>query len=598
MELRALLLLPLCFPGLQTQVPKAKERRPEGSSLYIQCPYTEQTDYQQKKAWCRMRGDECEPLVETSGGPTPHSHTIEATKGKIEIVDNHYYNRVTISMTNLQAEDSGTYSCAYRSSNNRYIPFKTISLTVFKGLQTQVPKAKERRPEGSSLYIQCPYTEQTDYQQKKAWCRMRGDECEPLVETSGGPTPHSHTIEATKGKIEIVDNHYYNRVTISMTNLQAEDSGTYSCAYRSSNNRYIPFKTISLTVFKGLQTQVPKAKERRPEGSSLYIQCPYTAQTGYQQEKAWCRVRDEECEPLVETTNPTPSPFTNKATKGNVTIEDDCLYKTVSITMTNLQAQDSGTYSCAYRSNSNQYIPLRTISLIVFKELHKRESDSLSVQCPYGTLGDSTDTKYLCRREDQNRCKEVVWTNYPSTRSYTQGLAGRTWIQDDTQNKTVTITMRNLQAQDSALAQTTVSGTASPTQATPSGNSPPPSSSVHTFRILSGVLGILFILSLISLITLYVRQRKQLKRRSNRQAEDIYDKPEDTAQLDRTERTEIPKNDSEDLQYVTLNHKSQLSPEPPLYCNVEPSQAYRKPKDENVEYAAVALKWLSTNEKG
>lgn len=61
---------------------------------------------------------------------------------------------------------------------------------------------------------------------------------------------------------------------------------------------------------------------------------------------------------------------------------------------------------------------------------------------------------------------------------------------------------------------------------------------------------------------------------------------------------ESPKDDSKDVKYITLNFKSQLSPEDPLYCNVEPSQAHRKPKDENVEYATIALKQLPTNDKG
>ncbi|KFP67573.1 hypothetical protein N322_05452, partial [Cariama cristata] len=135
--------------------------------------------------------------------------------------------------------------------------------------------------------------------------------------------------------------------------------------------------------------------------------------------------------------------------------------------------------------------------------------------------------------------------------------------------------------------------------------SPGFSSNVNTFILLSGVLSILFILALISLITLGIRRRKQLQRQGNRQAEDtydkpehIYDKPEDTAQLDSTERMESPKDDSKDLKYVTLNFKSRLIPEDPLYCNVEPSQAHRKPKDENVEYASIAFKQLPTNDKG
>ncbi|NXN28467.1 TRML2 protein, partial [Nycticryphes semicollaris] len=368
-------------------------------------------------------------------------------------------------------------------------------------------------------------------------------------------------------------------------------------------------------AFTALQAQTPEDTKRLSEGSTLSLQCSYTALSGYQQKKAWCRVRDEECELLVETTMVPLPLLRNEATKGDVAIVDNRSSQMVSITMTNLQAEDSGTYSCAYRSHSNQYIPLRTISLIVFKEIHKWENESLSVQCPYSTMDYSMDTKFWCQIEDQTWCNEVVRTKYyPTWRRNRQAAKDRTLIQDDTQNRTVTITIHNLQAQDSGvywcavyrnrftpimefklsvsniLTRTTLSGTTSTTQPTPSGNSPPPSSNVHTFTIFSGVLSILFILTFITLITLCIRKRKQLKRRGNRQEEDIYDKPDDTAQLDRTERTESLKDDSEDLQYVMLNHKSQLSPEAHLYCNVEPSQVHRKPKDENVEYAVVALK--------
>ncbi|KAF1445324.1 Triggering receptor expressed on myeloid cells 1, partial [Pygoscelis papua] len=368
-------------------------------------------------------------------------------------------------------------------------------------------------------------------------------------------------------------------------------------------------------IFTGLQAQTPAAKERRLEGSTLYIWCPYTAQTNSQQRKAWCRMRENRCEPLVETTKPSQYPYKTHATNGKVTIEDNPTHRTVSITMTNLQVEDSGTYCCASRFYSNGYLPLKTISLHVFKELHKLELYSLSVQCPYSTLGYSTGAKAWCQREGQTGYKVVASTDYSSTRHNSKAMVHRTLIQDDTQQRTVTITMQELQAQDTGtyfcvlyrsspltpimevrlsvskiLAGTTLSGTAGTSQTTPCGSTPAPSSNVNSCILLSGVLSVLFILALISMITLCVRRCKQLKKRGTRQAENIYDKPEDIAQLDSTERMESPKDDSKDLKYVTLNFKSRLSLEDPLYCNVELSQTHRKPKDENVEYAIIALK--------
>ncbi|NWX41824.1 TRML2 protein, partial [Steatornis caripensis] len=366
-------------------------------------------------------------------------------------------------------------------------------------------------------------------------------------------------------------------------------------------------------IFTGLQAQRLDAVESLSEGSTFFIQCSYKAFAIYQQQKAWCRMRGEECEPLVETTNSNQHEYTNWATKGNVTIEDSAMRGTVSITMTNLQVEDSDTYFCAYRSYY-RYVPLKMISLNVFKELHKWELDSLSVQCKYSTFVHRQDIKAWCQR-DQTACKSLVRTGYPSTRLNSKALEDRALIQDDTEKRIVTITMQKLQAQDAGVywcalytqshlirmmevrlsvskisTGTTLLDVTSTSQSTPSGNTPAPSSNINIFILLSVVLSILFILALTSLITLCVRHRKQLKIRGTRQAEDTYDKPEDTAQFDSTEIMESPKDDSKDLEYVTLNFKSRLIPEDPLYCNVEPSQTHRKPKDENVEYAIIALK--------
>ncbi|KAK2526630.1 hypothetical protein Q9233_008400 [Columba guinea] len=376
--------------------------------------------------------------------------------------------------------------------------------------------------------------------------------------------------------------------------------------------------------FPGLVAQ-KLVSESQPEGSTLYVQCPYTAQMNYYQPKAWCRWRDGQWERLVDAIYPTQNANTKRGTRGKVTIEDNSTNRTVTITITKLQVEDSGTYSCAYTYGS-QCVPLKIISLIVFKELHKWELDSLSVQCPYRTAVDgapvySTDIKAWCRL-DRTGCNILARTDDPSTQNHMKAQQGRVLIQDDTRKRTVTITMQKLQAQDSGVywcvlytthliwimqvklsvskisAETTLPGSAGTTQTTPVGNSPEQSSNANTFILLAGVLSILFLLALIGSITLWVKRRKKLKRRGTRQAEDIYDKPEDIAQLDSTDRMERPQDDSEDLKYVTLNFKSRLSPEDPLYCNVEPSQAHGKPKDEHVEYATIALKELPTNDKG
>ncbi|KAM9217245.1 triggering receptor expressed on myeloid cells 1 isoform 2-T2 [Leptosomus discolor] len=215
--------------------------------------------------------------------------------------------------------------------------------------------------------------------------------------------------------------------------------------------------------FPGLQAQTPDAEESRWEGSTLYIQCPYAAQAHYQHRKAWCRMKDGRCvESLAEMTYPTQYP---KFTNGRVTIEDNAVLRTLSITMTNLQAEDTGTYSCAYRlyAYPYEYLSPKTVSLNVFKELHGWELDSLSMPCKYSTLVHSMGTKALCRRGETG-CKTLVKTGYPSMRTNIKALEDRALIQDDTQTRTVTITMQKLQARDAGTYWCALYGDPHPTR--------------------------------------------------------------------------------------------------------------------------------------
>ncbi|NXV73765.1 PIGR protein, partial [Atlantisia rogersi] len=348
-------------------------------------------------------------------------------------------------------------------------------------------------------------------------------------------------------------------------------------------------------IFTGLQAQSPDANESRSEGSTLCIQCPY-ADKYYWDQKGWCRMRDNKCEVLIDMTTPTHYPYTSHNTKGNVTIENNLSHRTMVITMTNLRAEDSGTYSCVSRPRYDQVV-LKRISLNVFKDLHKWELDSLSVQCPYSTLGNVKKRKSWCRK-DQSGCTALASTDDPLPQHNSRPLEGRILIQDNTETKSLTITMKKLQAQDSSVywcelyrgpktfqimevrlsvSKREVDGTLWHTHCSYHWAIPQPSPKLK----LRQYLDISWTLLLKPLILGHSKGTKQ--------EEDIYEKPEDI-QLDSTERIENHKDDSKDLNYATLSFKSRLASEEPLYSNVETSQAHRKVTDENVEYAIIALK--------
>ncbi|KAI6072775.1 hypothetical protein LUU34_00655900 [Aix galericulata] len=200
--------------------------------------------------------------------------------------------------------------------------------------------------------------------------------------------------------------------------------------------------------FPGLQAQTIQKLSQR-EGSNLSVLCPYPAEDDYRELKSWCRWTDQRCQLQVATRGTRTQFYTYRARQGHFTVHDDPIHRNFSITMTDLRVEDSGTYYCAY---SQSYVLLKWISLNVFKEFHKLELDSLSVQCPYHDLGYRSERKAWCRSVGQTGwCELVVSTGTNYTLGISKGKKGRAWIQDDPWKRTVTITMEKLQAQDSGV---------------------------------------------------------------------------------------------------------------------------------------------------
>ncbi|XP_068516539.1 polymeric immunoglobulin receptor-like [Anas acuta] len=599
MELRVVLLLPLCFPGVQAQTPGELSQR-EGSDLSVLCPYPKV--YWELKSWCRWTDQGCQLQVAIIGTRT-ELYTDRARQGHITIQDDPLHKIFSITMTDLQVEDSGTYYCAYWKGRDSHVPLKRISLNVFKELH---------KLELDSLSVQCPYHTLGYRSERKAWCRYPGQtgRCELVVSTD---TTYTRGISKGKeGRASIQDDTQKRTVTITMEKLQAQDSGVYWCALYTpyatthftrimefqlsvakrrvattlsgTGQNYLPGNSTQaglwsftlcallgffinkvlvilllvflqrrgrcrkeklrtaegspgqlpeeerilscscysvllqnmvkdfrgkarpqelppsasvggrrvhpgrrvatehigeamelrvvlllplcfpgsqpttalhqlpspspLLVFSGLQAQTIQKLSQR-EGSNLSVLCHYPAEDAYREMKSWCRWTDQRCQLQVATSGTRTHFYTYRARQGHFTIKDDPIHKNFSITMTDLQVEDSGTYYCAY---SQSYVLLKRISLNVFKEFHKLELDSLSVQCPYHTLGYRSERKAWCRGVGQTgRCDLVVSTDTTYRRGISKGKEGRASIQDDTQNTTVTITMEKLQAQDSGV---------------------------------------------------------------------------------------------------------------------------------------------------
>ncbi|XP_064029758.1 polymeric immunoglobulin receptor-like [Pogoniulus pusillus] len=480
----------------------------------------------------------------------------------------------------------------------------------FPGLQGQSPDAEETRREGSSLLLECPYTAPRGQQQQlRGWGRVTGEQLEILAEIWSAPYPTSE--EVTVKKVTLRDDSRTRRVTIIMKNLQAEDSGTYCCSLRTSPyEQYLAQKTLSLNVYKELH---------KWELDTVSVQCRYSHAEHRTAPRVWCRRGPSGCHTWLSTN----STWTNsRALGGRALMQDDIQSGTVAVTMRKLQARDAGTYWCALQGD-RQLARLVEVRLYVSKRTElctAKESGKVSVQCLYSSSEHSPGSKAWCRAEAGKPCTLLASTDTESPRSH-KGSQGRVTIQDDSLQGIVTVTMSSLQAQDSgvywcalqeqdqllrmvevtlsvaqASNRTTLSAAANSSQATPAAITLAPS--LKIFLLLSLVLSILLILTLVVSAVLCVWWCKQLRRRGNSRGEDTCGKAEGMAQDGSSERKESLKGDSKDLKYATLDFEAQPSTEDALYCNIEASQAHRRPRDDEVQYAIIGLKELPACGRG
>ncbi|XP_041324210.1 polymeric immunoglobulin receptor-like [Pyrgilauda ruficollis] len=454
----------------------------------------------------------------------------------------------------------------------------------FPGLQSQTPEVQRRR-EGDTLYIQCPYAPWTTDQQIKYWCLPRGNGgCQEVLHTY-----LEDSIRSSDERIKIKDNRTSKTVSVTMADLKVENSGTYFCAIYSSYNNYPRLKTISLIVFRELL---------RWELDTLTVQCP----VGYGM--AWCRGQTDCTGPARRQTSSKQSE--TKSLQDRVTMQYNGQGALV-VTMKNLKNQDSGVYWCALSSGHTRKME---IVLSVFKRTQKlpaKESGNVTVQCHYKIADYQAVSKAWCKIKEGKMCNVLVTTRSESPAGNSTARGG-VRIQDDTQQGIVTVTMEQLQVQDSGVYWCALQDgsdllrmeevTLSVSKALPPGGFPDSerrsqeillgdSCSGNTFLILSVVLLILLLLALLTSIALAVRYSRLLLRTGTREAEDTSDRAEGTAQPGSTGRRESSQDDSKGPAYINLDVQSHPNPEDSLYCNVELSQAPRNPQ--HVEYAVIAF---------
>ncbi|XP_065447683.1 polymeric immunoglobulin receptor-like isoform X1 [Chrysemys picta bellii] len=210
----------------------------QGSSFSTTCYYDNDKYSLEEKFWCKMLSDqECNSrlflTIRAKGG----KYLNIAPKRRVDLT-NSGTGWISVSMTELRIEDSGTYFCGVYD-HQTIILLKKIQLIVSYDAPMRLSAE-----EGGFISLNCSYFLMDDSRipNKFTWCKMvTATRCQPVVSIEIDQILNMR--ERTRIKLD-----RWNRVIIvTLVALQLRDSGEYHCQTHLQGSTVL-LKMITLNV--------------------------------------------------------------------------------------------------------------------------------------------------------------------------------------------------------------------------------------------------------------------------------------------------------------------------------------------------------------
>ncbi|XP_044872373.1 uncharacterized protein LOC123370162 [Mauremys mutica] len=192
----------------------------QGSPFSTTCYYNNDKYSPKEKFWCKMLSDqECNSRIFLSIQAKGGEYLNIAPKRRVHLT-NSGTGWISVSMTELRIEDSGTYLCGILD-HEMIIPLKMIKVAVSYDAPMRLSTEK-----GSFISLNCSYFVMDDSRipNNFTWCKMvTATRCQPIVSVE------INQIVNTQGRTRIKIDRWNRVITVTLLALQLCDSGEYHC---------------------------------------------------------------------------------------------------------------------------------------------------------------------------------------------------------------------------------------------------------------------------------------------------------------------------------------------------------------------------------
>ncbi|XP_076118435.1 polymeric immunoglobulin receptor-like isoform X2 [Alosa pseudoharengus] len=283
---------------------------------------------------------------------------------------------LTVLITNLTSEDSGTYHCGVEDG----CLDDKITLNVKSGDCCDTPFFITGF-EGQNINIQCKYSGAENRDYPKHFCKQQKDVIETdLIESKPS---------VTEQKYSLSDNKSANLFSVTIHELERKDAGIYWCGVRTGTEDVALTSQVNLQI-TGKQ-KVPVTLRGFNTGGIAII-CKFNNKRKHKK-RYFCKGNSTTC-PHNRLTSGTDSRFLQYEN-----VQEDHL----TVLLTYLTSKDAGIYHCAVEDEE-----MHTAFNLIMKEggccespntTTGHEGGHIEIQCKYPEEA-KTNVKHFCKQHD------------------------------------------------------------------------------------------------------------------------------------------------------------------------------------------------------